>query len=135
MALCQERVESMRWPTDLLSIRGHIRYVPLEHNQCVSFANSRAGIGCCLSSAEIDSHFYFLIFHPHPPPAIMAIYFIVLRQRLGCNLCLRRLGPCGALGPAFPIPSPTLQSCKRAVRTGDTAMESMDTWTVGDGWF
>lgn len=67
-----------------------LRYVPLEHNPRVSFANSRAGIGCCPSRVGNGFkliYLYFLIFHPLPqPPVNTAIYFIVLRQTWGCSL-------------------------------------------------
>lgn len=75
VALLQEEAESADGPlTYFLSgdiLMGTFCYLPPEHNQCVSFANSRAEISCWLSSAENGFtliHLYFLIFHSHHPP-------------------------------------------------------------------
>ena len=73
-------------PGDILM--GTFRYVPPECNQCASFANSRAEISCHCPSAGNGFtliHLYFLI--TTYLPTIMAIYFIVLRQRWACELC------------------------------------------------
>lgn len=44
-------------------------------------------------------------------------------------------GPGGALGPAFLTACPALPCFGRAVGTGETAMEIMDTWMELKPWF
>lgn len=84
-----------------------LRYAPPAHSQCASFANSRAGISCCLSSAGNGLtmiHVQLPICHPHhPPTGGHSHLFYMLRQRWSPCLSRKRTkvaGPRGALEPA-----------------------------------